>query len=50
MPATVSMQLSAYAPFVITSSGHFAAVVRHTLDRPPNESTRLAKFLLREGS
>jgi len=44
------MHLSAYAPLVITISGHFTAVVRHMLLPPPNESTRPAKFVLREGS
>lgn len=44
------MQLSAYVPFVITGFRQFAAVVRHTLDVPPNEKTRLARFHLREGS
>jgi hypothetical protein len=50
MSAAAFMQLSAYAPFVITVSGQFAAAVRHVLDRPSNESTRLAKFLWHEGS
>lgn len=31
MSVAAFMRLSAYAPLMITSSGHFAAVVRHTL-------------------
>jgi len=31
MSAAAFMQLSAYAPLMITGSGHFAALVRHTL-------------------
>lgn len=44
------MQLSAYAPLIITNSGHFAAAVRHMVIHPSNENTRLVKFVLREGT